>query len=428
MNTIIIGGGWSGLAAAVRLCQRGQQVHLLESAKQLGGRARSIDWQGLQIDNGQHLMIGAYRQTLALLEEIGADNHTLFRRLPLKLSIHDPDYPTFHMAAGQILPWPLSLAWRLWRDNDAACFSQILKLGLRARRFKQGEDISVLDWLVQCGQSSRLIRQLWEPLCLATLNTPIEQASAAIFSHVLKASFRTRTDADLLIPCVPLGETLPDHAARYIRNQGGQISLQTRVERIEVEQNTVKAVITQSGERLTADHIIVATSYAASQAILGASINLPHCSTFPITTLYLQYPPHCHPPSPVVGLSGKLSQWLFDRSELRPGLVAVVISGPGIHLHTDNADLIKLVASEIHQLWPDFPATQDNGIVIREKRATFACNVDIQRQRPNNRTEITGLWLAGDFVANAYPATLEGAVLNGEQAARQLMEHVNSSR
>lgn len=133
-------------------------------------------------------------------------------------------------------------------------------------------------------------------------------------------------------------------------------------------------------------------------------------------------------PVALAGLSGYLGQWVFDRHELSPGLITVVISGPGIHEHRDNADLISHIASEIHQCWPDVPEVPDKGLVIREKRATFSCTVDIQRQRPNNRTEITGLWLAGDFVANAYPATLEGAVLNGEQAASRLMKRVDISR
>jgi squalene-associated FAD-dependent desaturase len=428
MTILIIGGGWSGLAAAVRLSQRGHKVHLFEAASQLGGRARSVDWQGLAVDNGQHLMIGAYRHTLSMLEDLGAENQTLFRRLPLDIKIHDRDYPTLRIAAGHGLPWPLSLAWRLWRDNDTACFQQISRLNLQARRFKPTEDLSVRDWLNQSGQSQRLIRQLWEPLCLATLNTPIDSASAAVFATVLSTTFRARSDTDLLIPRLPLGETLPSLAERYILKQGGQISLQSRIEEIHITNGRVQGLVTQHGQRFNTNHIIVATPLAAARTMLNKQLSLPDCASFPIATVYLQYPASVQLPAPVTGMSGSLTQWLFDRRELRPGLVAAVISGPGQLETLDKKSLLKQVASEIHQHWPLFPVMPEQGFVIREKRATFACNVDIQRQRPNNRTEITGLWLAGDFVANPYPATLEGAVLNGEQTAIQLMEQLDASR
>ncbi|MED5509452.1 MAG: hydroxysqualene dehydroxylase HpnE [Pseudomonadota bacterium] len=428
MTTLIVGGGWSGLAAGVRLSQQGHKVHLFESARQLGGRARSVDWQGLAVDNGQHLMIGAYRQTLSLLNDIGADNARLFHRLPLNIDIHDPDYPSLRIAAGFGLPWPLSLAWRLWRDNDGSCLAQISRINLLARRFQAAQDISVASWLTQAGQSHRLVRQLWEPLCLATLNTPIKEASAAVFARVLSTTFRARSDTDLLIPRLPLGETLPRLAEHYIRQHGGQIHLQSRVENIEIEAGRVTGLVTQTGARFDADNIIVATPLAASRALLSNHLSLPDCDSFPIATVYLQYPSSYRLPAPVTGMSGSLSQWLFDRHELRPGLLAVVISGPGEHEKMTKDALLAQVAREIRQQWPQFPAMPEDGLVIREKKATFACNVDIQRQRPNNRTEITGLWLAGDFVANPYPATLEGAVLNGEQTAMELMDHVNASR
>lgn len=428
MSTLIIGGGWSGLAAAVRLAQKGHKIHLFESASQLGGRARSVAWQDLEVDNGQHLMIGAYRQTLSMLEDIGADNKELFRRLPLDIQIHDGDYPTLRIAAGRVLPWPLSLAWRIWRDNDTSCFQQISRLNLQARQFKPTQDISVREWLNRSGQSQRLIRQLWEPLCLATLNTPIDTASAAVFARVLSTTFRTRTDTDLLIPRLPLGKTLPTLAERYILKRGGQINLQSRVEKIHIVQGRVQGLVTQHGERFNAEQIIVATPLATARALLSEHLKLPDCASFPIATVYLQYPASLRLSAPIIGMSGSLTQWLFDRWELRPGLIAAVISGPGTHETLDKKTLLARVASEIHQHWPTFPGMPDEGFVIREKRATFACNVDIQRQRPNNRTEITGLWLAGDFVANPYPATLEGAVLNGEQTAMQLMKQLDASR
>jgi predicted NAD/FAD-binding protein len=221
MTILVIGGGWSGLTAAVRLSQQGHAVQVLESAKQLGGRARSVDWQGLEIDNGQHLLIGAYHRTLALLNTIGAEEQNLFQRRPLGMEIRDAEHPSLFLNAGRFLPWPLSLLWRLYRDNDFSTLKQIARLSLQAHCFNQKQDRSVADWLQVNKQSARLIRQLWEPLCLATLNTPISSASAAVFATVLKDTFRHRRDSDLLIPVQPLGQTLPAYAERYIKTHGG---------------------------------------------------------------------------------------------------------------------------------------------------------------------------------------------------------------
>lgn len=428
MTILVIGGGWSGLAAAVRLSEQGQHVHLIESAKQLGGRARSVDWQELQIDNGQHLMIGAYHRTLTLLDAIGADAASLFTRRPLDINIHDPAYPNLRIASGQVLPWPLSMAWRLGRDNGLSIVSEVLWLSLKARLFDHNADTSVSHWLHEAKQSERLIRQLWEPLCLATMNTPIENASASVFANVLNDTFRRRHDTDLLIPKVALGQLLPDHAETYIRQHGGQISLQTRVRHLSVSHGKVIGAVTDKGDLINAEQVILATPAMVSRQLLASHVSVPVFDSHPIATVYLQYAPEVRLPQPVIGLSGTLGQWLFERSDLRPGLVTVVISGPGEHEKLNKQALIAAVSSEISTLLPTFPPRAVDALVIREKKATFACNVDIQRQRPNNRTEITGLWLAGDFVANPYPATLEGAILNGERTAIQLMEQLRASR
>jgi protoporphyrinogen oxidase len=269
---------------------------------------------------------------------------------------------------------------------------------------------------------------LWEPLCLATLNTPLSSASAAVFATVLKETFRRRRDSDLLIPVQPLGQTLPAYAERYINSHGGQIRVQQRVKEIRINNQRVSGVVTQQGEYIQADHIIVATPLDISRQLLAPQLTLPEFGSHPIATVYLQYSPDTKLSSPVIGLSGTLSQWVFERHDLRPGLLSVVISGPGEHQSQDKQMICDQVAAELQQHLPSIRSQPLESWLIREKKATFCCTVDIQRHRPNNRTEITGLWLAGDYVANPYPATLEGAVVNGEQTAMQLIEHLAAGR
>ncbi|WP_438970666.1 hydroxysqualene dehydroxylase HpnE [Methylophaga sp.] len=428
MTTIIVGGGWSGLAAAVRLTQMGETVHLFEAAKQLGGRARNISWQGLDVDNGQHLLIGAYSRTLDLLKTVGASESVLFQRKSLDLTIHHPNYAPLLINAGKTLPWPLSVAWQLWRDNGFTVFKQVSQLLVACQGLSKKHDLSVKSWLSQHKQSARLVEQLWEPLCLAMLNTPIEHASAKVFSHVLTETFRKRRNTDLLLTTHPLGDSVPHHAAAFIEHHGGKISRQSRVKQLNIHNKAITGITLENEVFIPADHVIVATNPKASQSLLTPHISFTDPGSYPITTVYLQYSSDIRLSQPIVGLSGTISQWLFERHDIKPGLVTVVISGPGEHERLDKAALVEKVAKEIKWLMPKLPAAPYEAYVIREKRATFACNVDIEQQRPNNRTEIMGLWLAGDYIKNGYPATLEGAIINGEQTATQLMEHQHASR
>lgn len=422
MTTLIIGGGWSGLAAAITLCQQGKAVHLIESAKQLGGRARNVQWQGQDIDNGQHLMVGAYDRLLAMMQLIGIDNDAVFNRYPIDITILDTKFSPLNLSTKGMLPWPLSLAWNLVNSAGIKGLIQVARLQSSIPKLLKNHDISVSDWLVQTKQSIRLIKQLWEPMCLATLNTPIDHASAHLLAKVLQDSLgKSQSEADLLIPKQPLGDLFPKIAAQYIEQHGGKISLQTRVEKIITRQNKVQSITTQDGQTLSADHIIIALSPSQTADLLSPIIELDKPIEYPICTVYLQYSADTRLPSAMFGLSGTISQWIFDRSEQTAGLMAIVISAPGQHEKLSKQQLAAQVCQEIHQLLPYMPATAKDSFVIREKRATFACTVNIEQSRPQCATAIEGLYLAGDFVANAYPATLEGAIRNGENSAQQLL-------
>lgn len=422
MTTVVIGGGWSGLAAAITLCQKGESVQLFESAKQLGGRARNVQWQDKTVDNGQHLMIGAYRHMLEMMAVIGVDQKHTFDRQSIELSIVDNIYPTLKLSGNHFLPWPLSLAWSLIKSTGLKGLLHVQRLQKNIPSLLTTHDISVKHWLLQTKQSDRLIKQLWEPLCLATLNTPIDEASAHVLARVIQDSLgQGKQAADLLIPKQALGDVFPKAAAEYLSQHGADINLQTRVSNIVIEGNKVIGIKTSNGDFIAADNIIVATAAQQSSQLLTEHIDLPVPQHFPIATVYLQYKNHCRLTKPMLGMTGNTSQWIFDRSQQHPGLMAIVISGPGKHETMNNDDLIHCITNEVHQFFPHFPEQADDALVISEKRATFACTVNIEQQRPTTKTDISGLYLASDYVSNGYPATLEGAILNGKNAAQEIL-------
>jgi len=425
---IVVGGGWAGLATAVELSAAGVPVHLLESAPQLGGRARSIRRDGLAIDNGQHLLIGAYHATLRLLRRIGVDTDAALRREPLRLAVQR-EHSRLELAAPP-LPAPLHLAWALWRAAGMQTGERRAALAfcLRAwrRNFAVAPDISVAALLQ--GQPDSLLQALWEPLCLATLNTPLHQASAQVFLRVLRDAFtQRRRDADLLHPHHDLGRVLPEPAHRYLERHGAQVTTRCRVTALRFD-GPRAAVVTHYGV-LPAAAVVLATApwhaaplLAAHAPLQALAQQLRALGNAPIATVYLSYAADITLGRAMLGFAQGPLQWLVDRGITcgQHGLMAAVISGPGPHMALDSDTLAAQVANAIARQFPAWPRPRDID-VVREKRATFLCDVGSNARRPANATPQAGLWLAGDYTDTGYPATLEGAVRSGVQCARRII-------
>jgi len=429
-RVVVVGGGWAGLSAAAMLARSGLRVTLCESARQLGGRARRVLFGRHGVDNGQHLMIGAYRATLELLATLGVDEARALRRRPLRLDMHEAGGGRVRLSA-PALPAPLHLIAALlgarglgprarWR---AAAMCGHLAL----RGFRLEADTSVAALLERYRQPPALVRALWEPLCLAALNTPIGQASARVFLRVLGDTFTgTRHGSDLLFTATDLGALLPDPALEFIEAHGGSVHLGQRVTALQIEAGVLRGVVA-GGVPLAADHVVLAVAPHSARALLaphpelkGLEADLRRFTYEPICTVYLQYPESVALPVPMMGMLGTTGQWAFDRGlSNQPGLIAVVISSRGPHMALDNAQLVARIEAELANLFPRWPAAVET-LVIREKRATFSCEVDIDAWRPPNAMPVQGGWLAGDYTDTAYPATLEGAVRSGLQCARQI--------
>ncbi len=421
MNPAIIGGGYAGMAAAVSLAARGIPVTVFESARQLGGRARGVLHNGMQIDNGQHLLLGCYRETLRLIELVGGDIERDFLRLPLQLDLHGefafraPRLPApLHLLAALLNAQGLSLNERL----KAARFM----LALRRMNFRLPDDMTVANLLARHGQDADLTFKLWEPLCIAALNTPIHKASAQVLLNVLRDALnRKRSDSDMLLPRVDFSTLFPQRATAYVEQRGGKVLTSCGVEAITPRNNGIELASAQGTERFS--HVICAAPPAVTARLLrplagfeSAVAQIEGLEHQPIYTVYLRYPAEVRLPHPMIGLHRRFSQWLFDKGRIagQHGLLAAVISAEGIHQELPQEQLAQRVIAELREEF-GILKTPEWFRVIAEKRATFACTPRLQR--PPQQTALPGLLLAGDYTVGDYPATLEGAVLSGARCA-----------
>lgn len=413
----IIGGGWAGLAAAIELTLNGCSVTLFEAAPLLGGRARAIGWQGLKIDNGPHLILGAYTESLRLINLLGTRD-SLDRR-PLRLlgpalDLRLPRLPApFHLVAGLATAHGLS-----WREKWAA--SRLIRR-LQRLNWQLTVDTPLADWLRLEGQPERLIHRLWQPLALAALNTPIARASAQTFAIVLRDSLGgPRAASDTLFTRTNLNAVFSKPAREWLTKHGASIHTGQRIRQI---RHSADGWRLDDQDRPYSQLILATSPVETARLLEGQPVASLHAALTrliwqPILNLWLHFSDRLNLPYPMQGLGEADAPWLIDRQENASGLVCIVASADGPHNQADRGQLLDDWLGLLEQCCGPLPPLLAHRWV-HERRATFAATPD--RPRFNANTGLPGLWLAGDHTHPDYPATLEGAVRSGVQCAHSLL-------
>lgn len=418
---VIIGAGWSGLTCAYYLSKAGHTITLIEAAPKAGGRARSVKFDQLIVDNGQHICIGAYHQLRKIIRELGLEQENLFNILPLELITHGinklhiklPNIPAPYNLLLGILS-AKNIPWRYKYQTTKFCYR------LKKINFKLEQDCDLLTFLQNYHQSEFIINNLWEPLAVATMTTNIQEASAQIFLNILRLTFtRSGADSNWYLPATDLSNLLPTHIEKYLLQRGGQIIYSHTVKTLSLDQNL-------------ADHYVLAVPpwQAAKLVQPLAKLNntyqqLKHFTYQPIITIYFEFADPVKLDYPMYGILGATSQWVFDRRFVnQPNVISVVISSQGKHQTTEHDVLAAEVLQELQNYFPDLsmPIKQK---VIHEKRAAFTCNVAIQTHRSGPQTGVGNLWLTGDYLNTGLPATLEGALLSGQQTAAAIISSIS---
>ncbi len=442
LRVAVVGGGWAGLAAAVSAVQAGHDVTVMESARILGGRARCLpvqqpDGNTLSLDNGQHILIGAYTECLRLMATVGVDPQQALLRLPLAMRFADgtglqwPDIaPPWDAAIGIVR----ARGWS-WRER--------LALLLRAHAWQRERFVCAPGTSVTAlcaGLPPRLLSDFIEPLCVAALNTPAEQASGEVFLRVLRDSlFSGPGGSNLLLPRVDLGALLPEAAARWLRSRGAIVCTATRVQDLQ----PVGSAGGMAGLGLWSingtpfDRVVLATasteaarlvSHCAQSAPLELTVALcdwaasaQALSFEAITTVYTRTGSPSTGPllaAPMLALrsdANNPAQFVFDRGQLGgpAGLLAFVVSTSAGERAVIEQQVLQQAQLELGLSGLKVVQT------VVEKRATFACTPGLKRPAA---VLAPGLLACGDYVAGPYPATLEGAVRSGLAAASGLLD------
>ena len=486
-DVAVIGAGFAGLSAAVKLADAGLKVVVVEQAPRLGGRATAFTDKttGERVDNGQHALFGCYRETYAFLRTIGtADLAPLDPRLELVMAdvsghqsrLSCPPLPApMHLLAG-VLSWgALSIADRWSTVKIAPFLRDARRRGAEAVAAEVPAELTVSEWLASLGQGPVVREWLWNPLALAALNQSPDVAGARAFARVLGELFGPEPGASSLgVPAVPLDELYAEPAARFVEARGGQV-LRGALARLGAEEAPgEKRRRVSFSTKKTPDVFSIAAARAVVCAVpwhaLGAlwaggappeiapivkNAELFVAEPIVSVNLWFDRPVLSHRQVGLVGTqfdwafaatSKKTSGVFFDEKDTRRLFrVTLVASGARDLLRRDNDALIALAERElrvclggtaadtgaIRRAFGANPgadaaaslreARRVHAVVVREPRATFSVAPGAPA-RPGTVTPAAGVFLAGDWTDTGLPGTIEGAVVSGHRAAREVLD------
>lgn len=444
-NVVVIGAGFAGLSAAVALAERGLRVTVLEGKPALGGRAYSfVDPEtGDFVDNGQHVLMGCYGETLDFLKRIGAYDQLVFQ-VDLKIEmLAGPGQSALLKTAR--LPGPLHMTAALfgYRHLSIAERLNVMRGGLRMlamRRFGDGElrHLTVVQLMDRLGQSEHARKCFWYPLSIATLNDEPDLSSAQQLVEVLRRAFfsRRRRDSAFVYSRVGLSDLYCTGASRLIERAGGNVVPRSIVEMLELGAGgNVASVRLRDGRRIEASDFISAVPAPQLLRILPENAvadtffsRFTGLTSSPIICVHVWLDREVTN-SPFIGFIGTTTQWLFNkrqifaqRGEAHPGYLSFVISGARKLVDRSNEEILDIVINDLHAM---IPASREakvvKSLVLKEKNATMAPDLRSLELRPKAKTPIANFFLAGDWIQTELPATIESAVISGRAAAAAVL-------
>jgi hydroxysqualene dehydroxylase len=433
LHVAVVGAGWAGCAAALALVRAGTRVTIYEAAKIAGGRARRVEKDDRAFDNGQHLLLGAYTRSLEMIQSLhGKRIDDVIDQRTLALIAAPGNAAQVAVRAGN-LPAPLHLLVAMLTAKGLS-FAEKLRVCAWCAKTLYGTfdesksaTITVAELIRDQPRAAKL--WLWEPLCVASLNTPAERASARVFVEVLRRAFLgSKQASEMVIPRVDLSALLPDPALDEISQRGGDVRLGDVVISVETVEGKAK-ISTRERDEIREeffDHVIIATGpqhierlFSSSPNVLGRMQPLFDISYEPISTLHYEFSAGIDPESsPMLMLDGEPGQWLFTH-RLKNGCVRASVVISAHHRNESAEDLLRDGLAQLRRSFAlPLPIWQQ---VVTEKRATYSCTPQQSALLKTLPKSIGNIHFSGDWCVPELPATLESAVIAGEDAARAVL-------
>ena len=430
---LVIGGGFAGLSASAHLSNAGYQVELIEASPKLGGRAYSFIHKptNMLIDNGQHIMMGCYNETLKFLKLINAlDKIEIQEKLNVKFlkpgfEIHELKSPSFF--------YPLNLLAAIFSYTAISIQERIsilrlfLKLPILSNR--DLEKMSVEELLISENQNENIKKAFWKILCIGALNTNIVKASAKVFVDVLKEIFlKGSSGSKIVLPKVDLSEMFCEPAKQFIEEKGGRICLSERVEEIKVEKKKAVEVVTNKRRITDFEFVLCAIPFSAVLKVLPYltfdDFNPKYSSILNVHVWLAESNKENRFGKNFYALIGSKLHWVFSHDTH----LTCVISDADYLMSLSDKEIINMIYSELKKYMNIIPDDIKDYFIIKEKHATFIPSSEILNNRPDTETEVKNLFLAGDWVNTGLPSTIESAVKSAREAAELVDYSITNSK
>ncbi|GAB6282573.1 MAG: hydroxysqualene dehydroxylase HpnE [Ignavibacterium sp.] len=417
---IVIGGGFAGLSAASFLANKNYHIELIEATPKLGGRAYSFLEQNNNdiIDNGQHILMGCYKHTLSFLNLIDAMDKLTFQKY-LEINFINKNNKLFKLKASKLF-YPFNLIYGIMNYNYLSLSEKInvIKFFISIF-FENGKKLSVNidDWLTKKNQNTQIKKSLWNYLAIGAFNCSLEKVSAKIFLKIIKEIFlKGNFNSTIILPKVGLSELYCLPAQEFIFSKNGLISLNEELVEIKFENNKAIEIITNKRIINNFDYLILAIPPFALQKIFGYKnlfddklFNYEYSS---ILTFHI-WLKHNSLKENFYGLIDSPLHWVFNHNSH----ITTVISDANDLINKDKDELFNLVWTEIENYFQIKKEEILDYKIIKEKRATFIPSNEALKNRPDIKTKMQNVFLAGDWIETGLPATIESAVMSAKMVA-----------
>lgn len=422
-NVLIIGGGLAGLTAASILTSKKYSVTVVEASPKLGGRTYSFidtDTKSV-IDNGQHILMGCYKETLAFLKLIGAEKNFDYQK-NLEINFLSKDRLLYALKAAKLI-YPFNLLYAIFNydafelDDKIKFISFVIKLPFQSK--KSLRKLSVKEWLELSGQSSNTIKMFWEILCVGAMNTSLENSSAFYFQKILiEMFFKGNFASTIILPKYELSKSIVSPSRNFILQNGGRIITSEQVKEVCIQNSLIHKVTTSNNTYIEFDYVVSAIPLHS----LGKIIDLNEVeikSEFEYSTIIniLIWCDKFKLDEMFYGLLDSPLHWVFRKEDH----LNIVISNADYLVEKSTEEIFHFVVTELSKFFNITLSKIKSYKIIKEKRATFIPSNKILSHRPKSKTKIENLLLAGDWIDTDLPATIESAIKSGRLAAEEII-------